>query len=176
MSGSHSLAPDIFELAEACEGMDAAAKLAAARPLDPNASGEWGFGVLHALAVRANSLSDCLLSHTALQQPCLTLPAARLPCPALAAESMNGLIAAPGGEVCPAVLPAPFTGIGDDITSNSVVCCVFKLPPHHKHSVQLLPGAEEEVGAAATVGKAGERAQGLPRLCGVLLMCCWLAG
>jgi hypothetical protein len=89
---------------------------------------------------------------------------------------MNGLIAAPGGEVCPAVLPAPFTGIGDDITSNSVVCCVFKLPPHHKHSVQLLPGAEEEVGAAAAVGKAGEWAQGLPLLCGVLLMCGWLAG
>lgn len=40
VSGSHSLAPDVFELAEAAEGKDAAAKLEAARPMDPAASGE----------------------------------------------------------------------------------------------------------------------------------------
>ncbi len=66
-------------------------------------------------------------------------------CGPASAEGMNGLMAAPGGEVCPAVLPTPFRGLGDDITSNSVVCCVYKLPPHHKHSAALLPGAQEDV-------------------------------
>ena len=70
---------------------------------------------------------------------------------------MNGFIAAPGGEVCPAVLPAPFRGLGEDLTSNSVVCCVYKLPPHHKHSTQLLPGAQEDV-SAAWLGGAGDMA------------------
>lgn len=69
------------------------------------------------------------------------------------AEGMNGFIAAPGGEVCPAVLPAPFRGLGEDITSNNVVCCVYKLPPHHKHSTQLLPGAREDV--SGPLGPAG---------------------
>lgn len=68
---------------------------------------------------------------------------------------MNGLMAAPGGEVCPAVLPAPFPGLGDDITSNSVVCCVYKLPPHRKHSVALLPGAKEDVSRQGS--RAGHR-------------------
>lgn len=45
LSGSHSLAPDVFELGEACQGKDAAAKLEAARPLDAAASGEEGVGV-----------------------------------------------------------------------------------------------------------------------------------
>ncbi|KAL4441265.1 hypothetical protein ABPG77_011502 [Micractinium sp. CCAP 211/92] len=97
VAGSHSLAPDVYELAEACEGKSGAERLAAMREMDPGAS-----------------------------------------------EGMNGLMAAPGGEVCPAVLPTPFRGLGDDITSNSVVCCVYKLPPHHKHSVALLPGAQED--------------------------------
>ncbi|KAL4452283.1 hypothetical protein ABPG75_007945 [Micractinium tetrahymenae] len=97
VAGSHSLAPDVYELADACEGKSSAEKLAAMREMDPDAS-----------------------------------------------EGMNGLIAAPAGEVCPAVLPAPFRGLGNDITSNSVVCCVYKLPPHHKHSVALLPGAKED--------------------------------
>lgn len=39
LSGSHPLAPDVFELGEACEGKDAAAKLEAARTLDAGASG-----------------------------------------------------------------------------------------------------------------------------------------
>lgn len=39
LSGSHSLAPDVFELGEACQDMEPAAKLAAARPLDAGASG-----------------------------------------------------------------------------------------------------------------------------------------
>ncbi|KAI3438142.1 hypothetical protein D9Q98_000583 [Chlorella vulgaris] len=97
VAGSHSLAPDVYEVADAAAGKDAQGSLAAARPIDPEAS-----------------------------------------------EGMNGLMAAPGGEVCPAVMPVPFAGLGDDITSNSVVCCVYQLPPHRTHSVQLLPGAQEE--------------------------------
>lgn len=68
---------------------------------------------------------------------------------------MNGFIAAPGGEVCPAVLPAPFRGLGEDLTSNNVVCCVFKLPEHHKHSTQLLPGAREDVSGGEGVWMCG---------------------
>jgi len=56
LSGSHSLAPDVFELGEACQDMDAAAKLAAARPLDAGASGAgregsypWACGLLVAV-------------------------------------------------------------------------------------------------------------------------------
>ena len=71
VSGSHSLAPDIFELAEACEGMDAAAKLAAARPLDPNASGEWvgrWVGVVPACTACGRSpLPDCVLFRIGLK-------------------------------------------------------------------------------------------------------------
>ena len=52
------------------------------------------------------------------------------------------------------MLPAPFDGLGPDLTSNSVVCCVFRLPEHHKHEVALLPGAQEEVrlGGRAVAG------------------------
>jgi hypothetical protein len=73
VSGSHSLAPDIFELAEACEGMDAAAKLAAARPLDPNASGEWVGGwvlclrALHVGAARYLTVCSFALASKAAQ-------------------------------------------------------------------------------------------------------------
>ncbi len=58
---------------------------------------------------------------------------------------MAGFIAPPAGEPCPAVVPAPFESLGDDITSNSVVCCVYKLPQHTPHLTHLLPGAVEEV-------------------------------
>ncbi|PSC72218.1 5 -3 exoribonuclease 2 [Micractinium conductrix] len=95
VSGSHSMTPDVYELAEATA--DKKDKAAAARPMDPAAT-----------------------------------------------EGMNGYMIPPNGEVCPAVLPTPFKGLGDDITSNSVVCCVYKLPQHHPHSVALLPGALED--------------------------------
>lgn len=78
---------------------------------------------------------------------------------------MNGLIAAPGGEVCPAVLPAPFRGLGDDITSNSVVCCVYKLPPHRKHSVALLPGAKEDVSGRASWAVVKDPSRALQACC-----------
>lgn len=83
------------------------------------------------------------------------------------AEGMNGLLAAPAGEACPAVLPSPFSGLGDDITSNSVVCAVFKLPPHHPHDVHLLPGAQEEVRACGLRGREGGGAVGCLSCCRV---------
>ena len=60
-------------------------------------------------------------------------------------EGMAGKIAPPGGDPCPAVIPAPFNGLGDDITTNSVVCCTYILPDHKPHVAKLLPGAVEEV-------------------------------
>lgn len=99
VAGTHGLAPDIFEVAEAAGGgADAGAKLAAAKAIDPEASG-----------------------------------------------GMSGFIAPPGGDPCPAVLPAPFPGLGPDLTSNSAVCATFKLPPHQQHRSALMPGAVEEV-------------------------------
>lgn len=62
---------------------------------------------------------------------------------------MEGYIAPPAGEPCPAVVPAPFRGVGGDITSNSVVCCVYKLPDKKPHITKLLPGAVEEVSRPA---------------------------
>jgi len=102
--GSHSLAPDVYEVAAAVgddtknDNTDGGEKIAAAvRKIDPTAS-----------------------------------------------EGMAGSIAAPSGESCPAVIPAPFSGLGDDITTNSVVCCAYMLPPHKPHVANLLPGAVEE--------------------------------
>lgn len=110
VSGSHSLAPDIFEVAAAAEDTpDPAAKLAAAREIDPAVSG-----------------------------------------------GMAGRIAPPGGDPCPAVVPAPFSGLGEDITTNSAVCCTYMLPPHRQHIARLLPGAVEEVsGLGATLVMSG---------------------
>jgi hypothetical protein len=39
LAGSHSLVPDVCEVADATQGQDEQAKLAAARPIDPEASG-----------------------------------------------------------------------------------------------------------------------------------------
>ena len=58
---------------------------------------------------------------------------------------MSGYILPPNGEASPVVVPAPFQGLGEDITSNSVVCTVFMLPQHKPHITKLLPGALEEV-------------------------------
>ena len=53
VAGSHSLAPDVFEVAEAGEGKDVAGKLEAARTLDPEASGEEGAGGCGRACMRA---------------------------------------------------------------------------------------------------------------------------
>jgi hypothetical protein len=166
VAGSHSLAPDVYEVADAAAGKDAQGSLAAARPIDPEASGGaaniGGRLVVCVGCTTACSVLLCpALSCSPLSHTCR--PACHLP----AAEGMNGLMAAPGGEVCPAVMPVPFAGLGDDITSNSVVCCVYQLPPHRTHSVQLLPGAQEEVRQA---GRRLGRAAPIRRLC-----CCCAA-
>lgn len=98
VSGSHSLAADVYELAAELD-TDASSeeRFAAIREMDPSSS-----------------------------------------------EGMSGYILPPNGEVCPMIIPSPFSGLGDDITSNSVVCCAYKLPEHKPHKTQLLPGAEEE--------------------------------
>ena len=63
---------------------------------------------------------------------------------ATTSQGMSGSIAPPGGDPCPAVVPAPFAGLGDDITTNSVVCCTFILPEHRPHVAALLLGAVED--------------------------------
>ncbi|RMZ55310.1 hypothetical protein APUTEX25_003448, partial [Auxenochlorella protothecoides] len=63
--------------------------------------------------------------------------------PELLSQGMGGEVLAPGGEACPAVLPAPF-GLGPDVSPNAVVCAAYCLPPHAKHVCALLPGAVEE--------------------------------
>lgn len=70
-------------------------------------------------------------------------PSARALDPELS-QGMGGEVLAPGGEACPAVLPAPF-GLGPDVSPNAVVCAAYRLPPHAKHVCSLLPGAVEEV-------------------------------
>lgn len=146
VSGSHSLAPDLHELAGECEGLDPAAKLAKARPMDPAASGEPAPAPRPCRPAPPDPAAKlCTCCHAAhVLRPPWRPPMPLHPC-RRPAEGMNGLAAAPAGEACPAVLPAPFTGLGQDITSNSVVCCVYKLPPHRPHSVQLMPGAVEDV-------------------------------
>lgn len=98
VSGSHSLAADVHELAAEVDA-DASAqeKFAATRQMDPSSS-----------------------------------------------DGMSGYIIPPNGEVCPMIVPSPFTGLGEDLTSNAVVCCVYKLPEHQPHNTSLLPGAIEE--------------------------------
>jgi 5'-3' exoribonuclease 2 len=63
---------------------------------------------------------------------------------ASSSDGMGGYMIPPNGDVCPMVIPTPFSGLGEDITANSVVCCVYKLPEHQPHKTQLLPGAIEE--------------------------------
>lgn len=98
VSGSHSLAADVHELAAEVDA-DASAqeKFAATRQMDPSSS-----------------------------------------------DGMSGYIIPPNGEVCPMIVPSPFTGLGEDLTSNAVVCCVYKLPEHQPHNTSLLSGAIEE--------------------------------
>lgn len=59
-------------------------------------------------------------------------------------DGMAGLMIPPAGDPCPAVVPAPFENLGDDVTSNMAVCCVYKLPKHLPHVPRLLEGALEE--------------------------------
>ncbi|KAG7673428.1 hypothetical protein Ndes2526B_g03127 [Nannochloris sp. 'desiccata'] len=104
ISGSHSLAPDVYEVAAA--------------------------------TVDTNNKHDVNDGETC--------PAATREIDPGASEGMAGSIAAPSGDPCPAVIPAPFSGLGGDITTNSVVCCAYILPPHKPHVAALLPGAVEE--------------------------------
>lgn len=98
VSGSHSLAADVHELAAEVDADSSTdAKFAAIREMDPSTS-----------------------------------------------DGMSGYIIPPNGEVCPMIVPAPFPGLGEDLTSNAVVCCVYKLPEHKPHNTKLLPGAVEE--------------------------------
>ena len=57
---------------------------------------------------------------------------------------MNGEVLAPGGEVCPMMVTAPF-GVGEDIASNGVCCAAFRNPPHQKHIARPLPDQSLEV-------------------------------
>ncbi len=55
-----------------------------------------------------------------------------------------GELLAPGGEVCPMVVPAPFK-VGQDITTNGVCCAAFRDPPHQRHISRPLPDQSLEV-------------------------------
>lgn len=49
------------------------------------------------------------------------------------------------GETCPAVVPAPYEGLGDDITGNAVCMAAFINPPQQVHRCCLLEGAVPDV-------------------------------
>lgn len=97
VSGSHPLAPDIFEAKEHSNNTKKNDANDRAHPIDPESS-----------------------------------------------QGMAGCIAALSGDPCPAVVPAPYTGLGADITSNSVVAAAYLLPEHREHILSLLPGAKED--------------------------------
>ena len=61
-----------------------------------------------------------------------------------AAGGMVGELLAPGGEVCPMVVAAPFK-VGQDITTNGVCCAAFRDPPHQRHVSRPLPDQSLEV-------------------------------
>lgn len=62
-------------------------------------------------------------------------------------QGFSGLVSPPQGEVCPAVVPAPFK-LGEDITSNSVCCACLRMPePEQEHRTILLPGTVLDVSA-----------------------------
>lgn len=60
---------------------------------------------------------------------------------------MVGELLAPGGEVCPMVVPAPFK-VGQDITTNGVCCAAFRNLPHQRHTSRPLPDQSLEVSLA----------------------------
>lgn len=60
---------------------------------------------------------------------------------------MVGELLAPGGEVCPMVVPAPFK-VGEDITTNGVCCAAYRNPPHQRHTSRPLPDQSLEVASA----------------------------
>ena len=57
---------------------------------------------------------------------------------------MSGALLPAGGDVCPAVMPAPFE-LGQDITDNAVCCANYVNPPAQVHTCRFLPGQEAEV-------------------------------
>ena len=155
VAGTHPLAPEVCELADAVgEGADEGARLAAMRELDaevserrrrPALGGALGARPARCrppcpCAVPPASVSICAHGEAARQASksftrC-SLPSRHwvtslaTPCPAQASDSMAGSIAPPAGEACPAVVPAPYyKELGPDLTSNSVVraalCCAM---------------------------------------------------
>ena len=60
------------------------------------------------------------------------------------AGGMVGELRAPGGEVCPMLVPAPFS-LGEDITTNTVCCATYCNPPHQRHTCRPLPDQSLEV-------------------------------
>lgn len=55
-----------------------------------------------------------------------------------------GELLAPGGEVCPMIVAAPFK-VGEDITTNGVCCAAFRNLPHQRHISRPLPDQSLEV-------------------------------
>ncbi len=88
---------------------------------------------------------------------------------------MNGFVLLPAGEPCPTVVPAPFEGVGEDLTRNGVVCCAYRLPDHQHHEPRLLPGAVEELPSVRMKVHTGWRIE--TRMCvglrGRLLWAVW---
>jgi hypothetical protein len=60
------------------------------------------------------------------------------------AGGMVGELRAPGGEICPMLVTAPFQ-LGEDITTNSVCCAAYCNPPHQRHTCRPLPEQSLEV-------------------------------
>lgn len=58
---------------------------------------------------------------------------------------MSGALVPAEGEVCAAVVSAPFRSLGDDITSNATCCALFVNPPHQTHIARPLEGQGFEV-------------------------------
>ncbi|CAL8463003.1 g2537 [Coccomyxa elongata] len=53
---------------------------------------------------------------------------------------MSGALVPAEGEVCAAVVSAPFRSLGDDITSNATCCALYVNPPHQTHIARPLEG------------------------------------
>lgn len=58
---------------------------------------------------------------------------------------MSGALVPAEGEVCAAVVSAPFRTLGDDITSNATCCALYNNPPHQTHIARPLEGQGFEV-------------------------------
>lgn len=52
-------------------------------------------------------------------------------------RGVSGFLLHPDGDICPPVVHAPFN-LGEDLTSNDVLCVVYKLPPHKRHEPRIM--------------------------------------